>query len=489
MNLDDTFYIPTAGRYSDPENDDDALPIVYGPVFGPMDSGLWPLPCINQTSYVYCYAAHKVVSVGDGNPVTIYRNGIEVAGHDYAFDEDDDYEGLGSIATITFTVGIGAATHYGPGLDDMTAGGDYSGDEYRDYKVFIQSTGTPDLIMWSNDGGVSFAEVGRPIMAGAMELEDGVSVTFGATTGHTLMDAWSFRVRPTPVGSEISAKGLGTIHPVSGDLLSNPIDVCWDFLKTWCDVVDVMFDDTAKQTAYIKCAQNGYAAGGVINEDCTPWDKLVEILSSFLGSIYVNGQGLIVFSIDDNSIQTDPEIIQRHEAYLTDAKLKLSNLVNSVPFEFAYDYVKGQFWGGGSGSLNQDDASISMFGYRRPEETFKFYWCRDILIVDTVLDKIVKKLANPIYQIEVKDVTMKRLAVDIGDWVVFSALDLYDAEGLQMANRMWKVTGVSPDFRAGTMTFRALETPYYLTEQHLADGSILADGSHKAGNCRLSVTY
>jgi hypothetical protein len=324
--------------------------------------------------------------------------------------------------------------------------------------------------MWSNDGGASWAEVNRPLGAGYMALEDGVTVTFAALTGHTQNDHWDFRVRPTPVGKEISAKGLGAVHPLAGGLLSNPIDVCLHFLKTWCNVADATFDDTAKQTAYIKCAQNAYSAGGVINEDCTPWDKCVEILSSFLGSIYINGQGKIIFSIDDNSIQMEPTIIQRHEAYLTDAKLKLSNLVNCVPFEYAYDYVQGSFWGSRDGSLNQDNASISMYGYRKPAETFKFYWCRDINVVETVLDIIVDKLANPIYQIELKDISMKRLAVDVGDWIVYSAMDLYDTEGLQMANRYWKVTGISPDFRAGTMTFLALETAYYLTEQNLADG-------------------
>lgn len=490
MNLDDTFYIPTAERYSDPENDDDALPIVYGAVYGPMDYGLWPLPCINQTSYVYCYAAHKVVSVGDGNPVTIYRDGIEVDSGDYAFDEDNDYEGLGSIATITFTVGLSAPVFSGAGLNDMTASGDYSGDEYRDYFIQIFGTGAVDLFNWSRDGGTSFAGTNVPCTAApGLTLEDGVTITFGAVNGHTIGNFWEFRARPSPVGSEITAKGFGAVHPIIGGLMSNPIDVCWDFLKAWCEVLDATFDDTAKQTAYVKCATLGYTAGGVINEDCTPWDKCVEILSSFLGSIYINGHGLVVFSIDDNSIQTDPTIIQRHEAYLKDAKLKFSNLINCVPFEYAYDYVQGQFWGYMDGSLNQDNASIAMYGYRKPEETFKFYWCRDINVVDTVLDKIVEKLANPLYQIELEDISMKRLCVDIGDWIVYSAMDLYDREGFQMINRYWKVIGVSPDFTAGTMTFRALETPYYLTDQHLADGTIYADGSHKAGNCRLSVTY
>jgi len=489
MNLDDTFYVKRSEIYSDPENDDDALPIVYGDVFGSMDFGLWPIPCINQTSYVYCYAAHKVPTVVSGNPVKIFRDGIEVTSTDYTFDEDNDYEGLGSIATVTFTVGLGAVTFDGGGLDDITVSGTYTGDEYRTYKVVIFTNGATDTFNWSRDGGTSYAGTAVPCTLADLTLEDGVTVKFGAVNGHTIGNSWTFRARPSPVGSEITAQGQGSLHPTAGTLLTNPVDVVWDFLYTWCDVDSGIFDTTAKQTAYVKGLTQAYTCAGVILEDCTPWDKATEIMSSFLGSIYINGEGDIVLSIDDNSVQADPAIIQRHEAYLTDAKLKLSNLINCVPFEYAYDYVQGRFLNGESGSANYDTASGNMYGLRKPDETFKFYWCRQTTPVNTVIDLIIDKLAAQLYQIELKDITMKRLAVDIGDWVVYSALDLYDREGLQMANRMWKVTGVSPDFRAGTMTFRALETPYFLTQQHLADGSIDADGSHKAGNCRLSITY
>lgn len=102
MNLDETFTLTKAERYSNPLTDNDPLPLVYGDLTDG-SQGVWKLPCIDTALFVYAFAAHEVMSVGQGNSITIYADGAEVDGADYAFDESEDYEGLGTIATITFT--------------------------------------------------------------------------------------------------------------------------------------------------------------------------------------------------------------------------------------------------------------------------------------------------------------------------------------------------------------------------------------------------
>lgn len=105
------------------------------------------------------------------------------------------YGQFGTAATI------GAATFTGSGLNDMTSGGHYTGLESDpiSYRVQIDGTGTPDTFKWSNDGGASWVATGVNIMGTAQHLEDGVVVTFGATTGHTVGDRWDFTVTPSQV--------------------------------------------------------------------------------------------------------------------------------------------------------------------------------------------------------------------------------------------------------------------------------------------------
>ncbi len=79
----------------------------------------------------------------------------------------------------------------GAGLNDMTYSGAYSGGASNAlFKVEIDATGTPDTFTWYKNG-ISQA-TGVPITGSAQLLDDGISVTFAATTGHTANDYYEF---------------------------------------------------------------------------------------------------------------------------------------------------------------------------------------------------------------------------------------------------------------------------------------------------------
>jgi len=101
MTLSDTFYLGRSSRYANPLNGNDRLPIVYGDMTDGT-SGIWKLPCIDTVNHVYCFAAHEVLSVAGGNSVSVYVDGV-LQSSGYAFDESNDHESLGAIATVTFT--------------------------------------------------------------------------------------------------------------------------------------------------------------------------------------------------------------------------------------------------------------------------------------------------------------------------------------------------------------------------------------------------
>lgn len=73
----------------------------------------------------------------------------------------------------------------GTGLDDLTWGGAYDGTRNNNYTVWIDSLGTPDTFAWQDtlgNSGSAIAIDGTEQAVGAF----GITVQFGATTGHDL---------------------------------------------------------------------------------------------------------------------------------------------------------------------------------------------------------------------------------------------------------------------------------------------------------------
>ncbi|MFA5377649.1 MAG: hypothetical protein WC455_18000, partial [Dehalococcoidia bacterium] len=86
---------------------------------------------------------------------------------------------------------VGTDTFVGTGLNDLTPGGTYTGPETRIFRVAIDGTGTPDTIKWSDDDGTTWNSETIPVTT-TLYLSYGITLTFGATTGHTLTDYWYF---------------------------------------------------------------------------------------------------------------------------------------------------------------------------------------------------------------------------------------------------------------------------------------------------------
>ena len=96
------------------------------------------------------------------------------------------------------SAGIGSAVFEGKGLNDATSGGTFTGIVDMDYRVKITTAAATDKFQYSDDGGVTWSgEI--DIVSGAIALNNGVTITFGATTGHTVGDKWGFWVRVAPL--------------------------------------------------------------------------------------------------------------------------------------------------------------------------------------------------------------------------------------------------------------------------------------------------
>lgn len=90
-------------------------------------------------------------------------------------------------------------------LDDMTVDMDgYTGGLPKEFLIRISGTGTPDSLRFSVDRGATWSAAAN-ITGSSQALADGVMVTFGATTGHTLGSYWMFTADPAFAGSRVRA--------------------------------------------------------------------------------------------------------------------------------------------------------------------------------------------------------------------------------------------------------------------------------------------
>ncbi len=106
------------------------------------------------------------------------------------------------LATAQSTT-TGAAVFSGSGLNDATSGGRFTAlPTNATYLVTISATGTTDHFTWTLDDGTPSAPVA--ITGAAQTLSNGITITFAATTGHTLADSWSIFVSATSSSSGVN---------------------------------------------------------------------------------------------------------------------------------------------------------------------------------------------------------------------------------------------------------------------------------------------
>lgn len=103
-----------------------------------------------------------------------------------------------------------STTFTGAGLNDATFGGVYGAASTATFTVEIDATGTPDTFRWRKDSG-SWTS-GVAITGGAQALSDSITVTFGATTGHTATNSWAFTTASSSSTYQLGGPGFVAIR-------------------------------------------------------------------------------------------------------------------------------------------------------------------------------------------------------------------------------------------------------------------------------------
>jgi len=114
---------------------------------------------------------------GDGTAARL----TNIAFQGWSDGEDSANDYFKGYATTSFT---------GSGLDDLTYSGNYNSTTVTTYRVKIDAAAGTDTFTWSDDSAATWEATGVAITGGAQELNNGIVVTFAATTGHTLNEYW-----------------------------------------------------------------------------------------------------------------------------------------------------------------------------------------------------------------------------------------------------------------------------------------------------------
>lgn len=119
---------------------------------------------------------------GSDNQIQINQSGAFFADSTFQKSDADFNVGLNHTqqSAITFT---------GSGLDDLTLSGTFSGTVPTTYTVTVASTGTPDTFDWTD--GIN-SGTGVSMSTSPIPLSNDISITFGADTGHTLSNSWTW---------------------------------------------------------------------------------------------------------------------------------------------------------------------------------------------------------------------------------------------------------------------------------------------------------
>lgn len=111
---------------------------------------------------------------------------------------------------------ISSVTFKGSGINDLTSGGTYTGAINRAIQVEIDGTGATDTIRYSYDGGITWHTTTVSLTT-TMYLNYGITLTWGAKTGHTSGDYWVFNCQTMSVRAAAGELVQITTIPTSSD--------------------------------------------------------------------------------------------------------------------------------------------------------------------------------------------------------------------------------------------------------------------------------
>lgn len=174
-----------------------------------------------------------------------------------------DTAGRSDLIAYNYESIISAVTFSGTGTNDLATGGTFTGSSNATFVVKIDSVGATDTFTWSGNGGSTWTGVTTSITGTAQTLINGITVTFGAISGHALDDSWTFTTTARKNVEQLTADGT----TCTATYLANGAIVNSTGGATACANSPASFDTGANRVeeadkAYMKSGGAGGGGGG-----------------------------------------------------------------------------------------------------------------------------------------------------------------------------------------------------------------------------------
>lgn len=327
-----------------------------------------------------------------------------------------------------------------------------------------------------------------PGTAGITLYEDDEEITSGYTVDisddyeseGTIATA-TFTTMPTGTISMTTTKGK--------DSLTNPIDILEDILTETGD--RTARNSNSWNTATVDAAALGYVAAGVLSADQPPSYWMTNILTSFLGSWYLNAKNEIVISLDSSRLQSNiAGILREYNARGISGSRTRQNLCNQLFLNYAYSLtdvdrrfkqnVNPKFLKYEDGNTTKDEASQAKYG--EVLKTLDLQWVRNTTTAQALQTRIVDRYALPIWTISFPEQAIRNILIEPGDFVAYSWEAQEDIEGEPVKNQIARILKINRDLDALTITFELIDSGIWMTVD-----PYIWDGSHTYGE--TAATY
>lgn len=206
----------------------------------------------------------------------------------------------------------------GTGLSDLTMGGTYTGNANTTFEISCDLADATDTFKWRQDSGAWTEDVA---MTGAAQtLADGVTVTFGATTGHTLNDVWTITCNDTFENDEAILVSSVDCATVNGTQISPSVTI-WVYEEDILQKIvgckgDVSFDWTSGNFGIASFRMIGQYAKPSDSTFPTEWtDAGDELLMAMGGTFAWGTEAPVIESLKfglNNTVNVLPSLADTH---------------------------------------------------------------------------------------------------------------------------------------------------------------------------------
>jgi hypothetical protein len=298
-------------------------------------------------------------------------------------------------------------------------------------------------------------------------------------------------------GQRIGYRGKG-IKDAGGALIASPLAIAYDLLVRR-GVASADIDATSYAQAVAKAAAQGYIAAGALEDDRSLSYTLAELLGPFLAAVVLLPDRTVGFRIEVGGLPADGAVAHHFDrATLSDVTVVYdrSNVINHAAIEYCrngYDIgLQQEYQARDDGSTTADAASQIAHGAMGPGKTdaaIRARWVRDLTTVRAIQAVMVGLWAQPRALMSFRDDAWRASHLEVGDLAGWSWDWLYDPDGHPLRNQLVTLQRVAPDPRGRMVRCVAMDTGYYMTRAHPADGTILPDGATMAGGDRDRRDY